>query len=152
MGWNRAYPYNPGDLKDSIAVANNYLEGGASIPWDDLRYLFGEIFYGGHITDNYDRVLCSACLQAYVRAELLEGNMPLFTGFATPGGPLNYKGTCQFGAHSSPSLAAKPAEKAEKSKHIAAQLKNPDSGPWGPERQKGWARMGWARKNGVGQN
>ena len=58
MGWNRAYPYNPGDLKDSIAVANNYLEGQASIPWDDLRYLFGEIFYGGHITDNYDRVLC----------------------------------------------------------------------------------------------
>merc|ERR1712072_340703 len=42
MGWNRAYPYNPGDLKDSIAVANNYLEGGSTIPWDDLRYLFGE--------------------------------------------------------------------------------------------------------------
>lgn len=50
MGWNRAYPYNPGDLKDSIAVANNYLEGQATIPWDDLRYLFGEIFYGGHIS------------------------------------------------------------------------------------------------------
>jgi len=96
MGWNRAYPYNPGDLKDSIAVANNYLEGGASIPWDDLRYLFGEIFYGGHITDNYDRVLCSACLLAYVRVELLEGNMPLFTGFATPGGPLNYKGYMEY--------------------------------------------------------
>ena len=92
MGWNRAYPYNPGDLKDSIAVANNYLEGQSVIPWDDLRYLFGEIFYGGHITDNYDRVLCTACLLAYVRVELLEGNMPLFAGFATPPGPLNYKG------------------------------------------------------------
>ena len=71
MGWNRAYPYNPGDLKDSIAVANNYLEGGSTIPWDDLRYLFGEIFYGGHITDNYDRVLCSTYLEAYVRICLL---------------------------------------------------------------------------------
>jgi dynein heavy chain len=96
MGWNRAYPYNPGDLKDSIAVANNYLEGQSVIPWDDLRYLFGEIFYGGHITDNYDRVLCTACLLAYVRVELLEGNMPLFQGFATPGGPLTYKGYFEY--------------------------------------------------------
>jgi len=92
MGWNRAYPYNPGDLKDSIAVANNYLEGQATIPWDDLRYLFGEIFYGGHITDNYDRTLCTAFLLTYVRAELVEGNMMLFQGFHTPPGPLNYKG------------------------------------------------------------
>merc|ERR1711871_446366 len=96
MGWNRAYPYNPGDLKDSIAVANNYLEGQSTIPWDDLRYLFGEIFYGGHITDNYDRVLCEAFLLAYVRVELLEGNMPLFPGFTTPSGPLNYKGYFEY--------------------------------------------------------
>ena len=96
MGWNRAYPYNPGDLKDSIAVANNYLEGGSSIPWDDLRYLFGEIFYGGHITDNYDRKLCSTYLELYVRAELLEGNLTYFPGFATPGGPLNYKGYFEY--------------------------------------------------------
>merc|ERR1711871_224283 len=96
MGWNRAYPFNPGDLKDSIAVANNYLEGGSTIPWDDLRYLFGEIFYGGHITDNYDRVLCTACLLAYVRVELLEGNMYLFPGFSTPPGPMNYKGYFEY--------------------------------------------------------
>merc|ERR1719454_881947 len=96
LGWNRAYPYNPGDLKDSIAVANNYLEGQSVIPWDDLRYLFGEIFYGGHITDNYDRVLCSAFLLSYVRIELLEGNMPLFPGFASPPGPLNYKGYFEY--------------------------------------------------------
>jgi dynein heavy chain len=96
MGWNRAYPYNPGDLKDSIAVANNYLEGGSTIPWDDLRYLFGEIFYGGHITDNYDRTLCSTYLELYVKAELLEGNVPFFPGFLTPSGPLNYKAYFEF--------------------------------------------------------
>jgi len=31
-------------------VLFNYLEANNRIPWEDLRYLFGEIMYGGHIT------------------------------------------------------------------------------------------------------
>jgi len=94
LGWNRGYPFNPGDLKDSIAVANNYLEAGGSIPWDDLRYLFGEIFYGGHITDNFDRKLCTTYLLAYVRVEILE-NLVMFPGFTSPG-TTNYKGYLEY--------------------------------------------------------
>uniref|UniRef100_A0A7S2NI24 Dynein heavy chain n=1 Tax=Haptolina brevifila TaxID=156173 RepID=A0A7S2NI24_9EUKA len=94
LGWNRGYPFNPGDLKDSIAVANNYLEAGGAIPWDDLRYLFGEIFYGGHITDNYDRKLCTAYLLTYVRVEILEG-CSFFPGFQSPG-TTNYKGYIEY--------------------------------------------------------
>ena len=39
-------------------VLYNYLEANNRIPWEDLRYLFGEIMYGGHITDDWDRRLC----------------------------------------------------------------------------------------------
>ena len=39
-------------------VLFNYLEANNRIPWEDLRYLFGEIMYGGHITDDWDRRLC----------------------------------------------------------------------------------------------
>lgn len=38
----------------SAAVLANYLEAGGSadkVPWSDLRYIFGEILYGGHVTD-----------------------------------------------------------------------------------------------------
>jgi len=94
LGWNRGYPFNPGDLKDSIAVANNYLEAGGAIPWDDLRYLFGEIFYGGHITDTFDRILCTTCLLAYVRVDLLEG-MTMFPGFQSPPA-MNHKGYLEY--------------------------------------------------------
>ena len=94
LGWNRAYPFAPGDLKDSIAVANNYLEAGGAIPWADLRYLFGEVFYGGHITDNYDRALCEAYLAVYLRFELLEG-IAMFPGFASPP-TLTYKGYLEY--------------------------------------------------------
>ena len=37
------------------SVLHNYLEANAEVPWDDLRYNFGEIMYGGHITDFWDR-------------------------------------------------------------------------------------------------
>lgn len=55
QGWNKAYPFNTGDLMCSATVLANYLEAGQSadkVPWSDLRYIFGDILYGGHITDN----------------------------------------------------------------------------------------------------
>jgi len=88
-GWNRGYPFNTGDLMVCIMVGNNYLEASAKIPWDDLRYLFGEIMYGGHITDNWDRRLCATFLRAYVREELVEG-IQMFQGFSSPPN-LSYK-------------------------------------------------------------
>lgn len=34
-----------------------------AVPWDDLRYMFGEVFYGGHITDGMDRRCCTTYLE-----------------------------------------------------------------------------------------
>jgi dynein heavy chain len=53
------------------------------VPWDDLRYIFGEIMYGGHITDNKDRRLCSAYLNTFLREELLE-SLQFFPAFEAP--------------------------------------------------------------------
>lgn len=50
QGWNKIYPFNVGDLNISVSVLYNYLEANSKVPWEDLRYLFGEIMYGGHIT------------------------------------------------------------------------------------------------------
>ena len=61
-GWNKSYPFNTGDLVISMNVLYNYLEANNRIPWEDLRYLFGEIMYGGHITDDWDRRLCKVIL------------------------------------------------------------------------------------------
>lgn len=63
-GWNRSYPFNYGDLTFSSRVLLNYLEDDLkAVPWDDLRYMFGEIIYGGHITDDWDKRLCQTYLQ-----------------------------------------------------------------------------------------
>lgn len=41
------------------------------VPWTDLRYLFGEIMYGGHITDDWDRRLCRTYLEEYMKPEMV---------------------------------------------------------------------------------
>ena len=70
-GWNRVYPYNTGDLTISAMVLYNYLEANAKVPWEDLRYLFGEIMYGGHITDDWDRKLCRTYLEEYMHPDMV---------------------------------------------------------------------------------
>ena len=91
QGWNRGYPFNVGDLTISIDVLYNYLEVNAKVPWDDLRYLFGEIMYGGHITDDWDRKLCRTYLQEYMHPDQLEGELHLAPGYAVPSN-MDYKG------------------------------------------------------------
>uniref|UniRef100_A0A8C0BA58 Dynein axonemal heavy chain 17 n=1 Tax=Buteo japonicus TaxID=224669 RepID=A0A8C0BA58_9AVES len=95
QGWNRSYPFNNGDLTISINVLYNYLEANPKVPWDDLRYLFGEIMYGGHITDDWDRRLCRTYLSEYIRAEMLEGEVYLAPGFLIPPS-LDYKGYHEY--------------------------------------------------------
>ncbi|XP_039757462.1 dynein beta chain, ciliary-like [Pararge aegeria] len=84
QGWNRVYPFNFGDLTICVYVLFNYLEANPRVPWEDLRYLFGEIMYGGHITDDWDRRLCRTFLLEYMQAELVDGELTLAQGFISP--------------------------------------------------------------------
>ena len=53
------YPFSLGDLRDSAVCLQNYMENATGkIPWEDLRYIFGEIIYGGHIVNDFDRLMC----------------------------------------------------------------------------------------------
>ncbi|XP_069917502.1 dynein axonemal heavy chain 9 isoform X8 [Oryctolagus cuniculus] len=95
QGWNRPYPFNTGDLTISVNVLYNFLEANAKVPYDDLRYLFGEIMYGGHITDDWDRRLCRTYLEEFIKPEMLEGELSLAPGFLLPGN-MDYSGYHQY--------------------------------------------------------
>ncbi|KAL5106320.1 hypothetical protein TcWFU_007241 [Taenia crassiceps] len=84
QGWNRIYPFNNGDLTISVDVLYNYLEANNEVPWEGLRYLFGEIMYGGHITDDWDRRLCKTYLEEYMTTTMLDGDLLLAPGFKVP--------------------------------------------------------------------
>lgn len=84
QGWNRNYPFNIGDLTISVYVLWNYLEANSKVPWEDLRYLFAEIMYGGHITDDWDRRLCRTYLEEVLTQDLIDGDISLCAGFSAP--------------------------------------------------------------------
>jgi hypothetical protein len=66
--------YHIGDLAICVNVLYNYLEASTRVPWEDLRYLFGEIMYGGHITDDWDRRLCRTYLEEIMQPDLVRNH------------------------------------------------------------------------------
>ena len=83
QGWSKPYSFNDGDLTICADILDNYLEKYDEVPYADLRYLYGEIMYGGHITDNWDRRTCNTYLMVLIKQELLTG-MPLAPQFRSP--------------------------------------------------------------------
>ena len=66
QGWSRKYSFNDGDLRICGDILHNYLAGFEQVPYLDLQYLYGEIMYGGHITDNWDRRTCNTYLAVLI--------------------------------------------------------------------------------------
>ena len=73
QGWSRKYNFNDGDLKICGDILHNYLTSYEKVPYADLRYLYGEIMYGGHITDNWDRRTNSTYLDVLIKSEIMNG-------------------------------------------------------------------------------
>ena len=72
-GFNMMYPFSLGDLRDSSICLLNYMENAPSkIPWEDLKYIFGQIIYGGHIVNDWDRLLAMTYLDFFMKDDLLD--------------------------------------------------------------------------------
>ncbi|GIQ80593.1 dynein heavy chain, partial [Kipferlia bialata] len=68
-------------------VLYNYLEANTRVPWDDLKYMFCDILYGGHIGDDWDRRLMRAFMDSLMDDDLFEDKY-LAPGFLAPGGQM----------------------------------------------------------------
>ncbi|CAM9196185.1 unnamed protein product, partial [Phaeothamnion confervicola] len=77
LGWNISYAFDESDLETSIAVLRRFLnepgEPGA-IPWDALRYVTGQINYGGRVTDDWDRRCLMSVLGIYFAEGVLKSD------------------------------------------------------------------------------
>ena len=71
VGWNQRYPFNYGDLRACADISKEQIQFSEHlVPWQDLRFLFGDVIYGGHITDSFDRNIVFTYLELYVCDEV----------------------------------------------------------------------------------
>jgi dynein heavy chain len=54
LGWNIIYEFSDSDLIASITMLKNFLLENDEIPWDALKFMTGNINYGGNVTDVFD--------------------------------------------------------------------------------------------------
>lgn len=85
QGWSRKYNFNDGDLTICGDILHNYLAAYEQVPYADLQYLYGEIMYGGHITDDWDRRTNNTYLKVLIKPQILQNmNLTLAPGFRSP--------------------------------------------------------------------
>ena len=48
-----------------------FLDENATTPWDSLRYMVGQINFGGRVTDDWDRRCLSSILNKFFTEDIL---------------------------------------------------------------------------------
>ncbi|KAE8635010.1 hypothetical protein XENTR_v10002490 [Xenopus tropicalis] len=71
IGWNVPYDFNESDFQVCMEILNTYLtkafqQHDTKIPWGSLKYLIGEVMYGGRAIDSFDRRILTTYMDEYL--------------------------------------------------------------------------------------
>ncbi|NWU42756.1 DYH10 protein, partial [Hylia prasina] len=71
VGWNVPYDFNESDFQVCMEILNTYLtkafeQNDDQIPWSSLKYLIGEVMYGGRAIDSFDRRILTVYMDEYL--------------------------------------------------------------------------------------
>ncbi|KAG8456021.1 hypothetical protein GDO86_001999 [Hymenochirus boettgeri] len=71
IGWNVPYDFNESDFQVCTEILNTYLtkafqQHDIRIPWGNLKYLIGEVMYGGRAIDSFDRRILTTYMDEYL--------------------------------------------------------------------------------------
>ncbi|KAM3930843.1 dynein axonemal heavy chain 14 [Leptodactylus fuscus] len=72
LGWNIPYDFTLSDLEVSVQMLEMLTDNHREIPWPALRYLTGEVVYGGRVTDFWDRRCLLSILDSFYTPAVLQ--------------------------------------------------------------------------------
>lgn len=81
IGWNICYDFNESDFNVCVKILDTYLTKAYKakdprIPWNSLKYLIGEVMYGGRVIDDFDRRIVATYMNEYMGDFLFDTFQP----------------------------------------------------------------------------
>ncbi|XP_051153326.1 dynein axonemal heavy chain 8 isoform X1 [Leptopilina boulardi] len=90
LGWNIPYEFNSADWLASCMFMNNHLndlDNTRDISWSTIRYMIGEVQYGGRVTDDYDKRLLNTFAKVWFTSTIFSETFNFYKDYNV----LNYK-------------------------------------------------------------
>lgn len=81
LGWNISYDFNENDFFVCLEILQTYMSKvgkgpNVAIPWNSLKYLIGEVMYGGRVIDDFDRRIVNTYMDEYMGDFLFDPFQP----------------------------------------------------------------------------
>ncbi|CAF1504640.1 unnamed protein product, partial [Didymodactylos carnosus] len=83
IGWNVSYDFNESDFRVCMQILDTYLTKAVAnndtrIPWGSLKYLIGEVMYGGRAIDDFDRRVLRTYMNEYMGDFIFDTFQPFY--------------------------------------------------------------------------